>query len=207
MKPTPPTSLHPTQERILELLKEHITDPLTVREMQAELSISSPSVIQHHIYQLEKNGYLRRNPANPHDYQILADEPEKRITYLNLYGLAQCGPNGSILNGDPIDRVPISTKILGFSSQDAFLVKARGDSMQPKIHNKDLVIAKRAADADNGSVVVCVNSGEALIKKITKEDDKIILISFNDKYEPFLADDDFKIEGVVKGIISYTPNT
>jgi len=196
-------SLHESQERILGLLKKHQTDPLTIRELQEELGISSPSVVMHHIRQLEEKGYLRRNPSNPRDYQIVADGQDKKIAYLNLYGLAQCGPNGACLEGNPIESVPISTKILGFPSADAFLVKAKGTSMVPKIHNNDLVIVKKTNVANNGDVVVCVNGGEALIKRIQKSDGKIILMSENKEYEPFIASDDFRVEGIVKGVLSY----
>lgn len=198
--------LHETQERLLQLLRENIDDPLTVRELQELLNVSSPSVIQHHIYQLEKNGYLLRNPVNPRDYQILADEPKKKISYVNLYGLAQCGPGGSLLDGNPIDRIPIATKILGFPPNEAFMVKARGNSMSPTIKDKDLVIARRSTVADNGQIAVCVNDGEALIKKIYKTADNVILRSTNEKVEPFLASADFRVEGIVKGVLSYLPS-
>jgi repressor LexA len=195
--------LHSVQQKLIKILKKNITDPLTIRELQKELGASSPSVVHHHIQQLEKKGYLRRNPSNAMDYQVLADSPEKKITYINLYGLAQCGPKGSILNGNPIDRIPIASQILGFSSLDAFMVKARGDSMSPKINNGDLVIAKKAKNAENGSTVVCINDGEALIKKIQKGKETI-LVSANPSYEPFVAAKDFRIEGIVKGVYSYT---
>ena len=165
--------LHPAQQRLIDLLKENIDDPLTIRELQDELALSSPSLVYHHIQQLEKKGYLRRNPLNPKDYQILADSPEKQVTYLNLYGLAQCGPNGSIFDGNPIERIPISSKILGFPSSEAFMVKAKGDSMAPRINEKDLVVARKTNDAENGDVVVCVNNGETLIKKIQKGNELI----------------------------------
>src|SRR3990167_6497351 len=135
--------LHSTQQDLLKLLQKNVEDPLSVRELQEHLGISSPSVVYHHIQQLEKKGYLRRNPINPKDYQILADSPDKKITYLNLYGLATCGPKGSILDDDPVDRIPISSKILGFPSSEAFMVKANGDSMLPKINDGDLVIARK----------------------------------------------------------------
>ena len=76
--------------------------------------------------------------------------------------------------------------------------------MTPKIHNKDLVLVKKSDDAQNGEIVVCVNRGEALIKRIQKSDNAIILISENKKYDPFVADKDFRIEGVVRGVISYS---
>lgn len=195
--------LHVAQQKLMELLKESMDDPLTIRELQDRLNVSSPSLVHHHIGQLEKKGYLRRNPLNPKDYQILSDSPEKQITYLNLYGLAQCGPRGSIFDGDPIDRVPLSSKMLGFCSSEAFMVKARGDSMSPKIKEKDIIIARRTNFANNGSIVICVNSGEVLIKKIQKEEDAVLLISLNPKFRPFIANEDFKIEGIVKGVYSY----
>lgn len=197
--------LHRTQEKLLKLLKNNIEEPFTIRELQEELDISSPSVVYHHILQLEKKGYLRRNPGNPQDYQILADEPDKKIAYLNLYGMAQCGPNGSMLDGNPIDRIPISTKILGFSSADAFLVRAKGDSMEPKIKGGDLVIVKKGNKPEDGNIVVCVNNEEVLIKKIQQIDnDKIFLTSLNQSHKAILADkNNFKVEGIVKGILSY----
>jgi repressor LexA len=195
--------IHPTQQKLLDILKKNITDPLTVREMQEELGASSPSIVFHHIQQLEKNGYLRRNPSNPQDYQILADGPEKKIAYLNLYGLAHCGPRGSILDGNPVERIPIATKILGFSSTDAFLVKAKGNSMNPKIHDGDLVIVKKTNIAKSGDLIVCVNNGEALIKKIEISNNDTILVSLNQKYKPFTTDKNFRVEGVVKGVLTY----
>lgn len=199
-------NIHPVQQKLLELLKKYQLNPLTMRELQEEVGASSPSVVFHHITQLEKLGYLRRNPSNSKDYQIIGDTPEKLITYLNLYGMAQCGPNGSILDGNPIDQIPISTKILGFSSTDAFMVKAKGDSMKPKINPGDLVIVKKVRKANNGDLVVCVNNEEVLIKKYQNIGRQILLTSLNPEFTPFLAAPDFKIEGIVRGIINYSPS-
>lgn len=197
-------SLHSSQKDILKLLEENIMDPLTMREIQEILMISSPSVVHHHIQQLEKKGYLRRNPSNPQDYQILSDNPDNQFAYINLYGLAQCGPNGSILDGAPIDRIPISTKILGFRASEAFFVRAKGDSMINKIHDGDLVIARRQNIAADGDIVVCTNNGEALIKKVQKQKKGAILVSLNERFSPFIAEDDFRIEGIVRGVYSYS---
>lgn len=194
--------LHPLQQKLLKILSKNIDDPLTIREMQENLGASSTSVVAHHLAQLEKKGYLKKNPFNPKDFQIM-QAPERGITYLNLYGLAQCGPKGSVLDGDPLDRIAISTKLLTFSSEDAFMVKAKGDSMEPKINEGDFIIAKKSPEAFDGEIVVCVNDGEALVKKIKKSDKDYILISLNQEYQPFIANrKNFKIEGVVKGVIS-----
>lgn len=195
-------NLHPTQRKLLGLLEENIDDPLTIRELQDRLDLSSPSLVAHHIQQLEKKGYLKRNPANPQDYQLLQN-PEKPVVRLNLYGLAQCGPSGSILDGTVIDRIPISTKLLNFNSEDAYLVKARGDSMEPLIRDGDLIIVRKTDVVDDGKVVVCVNDGQALIKKLHYAENATLLESLNNQYSPFVANkDDFRIEGEVKGVIS-----
>lgn len=198
--------LHPAQKKILELLKSNIDDPLTLRELQEHLNLSSHSVVYHHIQQLEKKGYLRRNPSNTKDYQILADSPEKTITYLNLYGLARCGPNGTLLEGDPIDRVPIPSRILGMPSQDAFLVKAKGDSMEPKISNGDFVIARKNLAPQSGDIVVCSHNSTAKIKKIifTDDPDNIFLVSLNSVYPPeIVTKDDLIVEGIVRAVYSH----
>jgi len=196
-------TLHPSQKRLLDLLIKNIDDPLTIRELQDALGFSSTSVVVHHLKQLDKKGYMKKNPHDSRDYIIVKGGPEKNVIYLNLYGMAQCGHKGSILDGNPIDRIPIPTKLLTFPCTDAFLVKAKGDSMLPKIHEGDLVIAKRSKSIENGTVVVCVNDEEALIKKIHKENGSMILISLNPSYPPMLASKDFRVEGEVKGIISY----
>lgn len=175
---------------------------MTIRDLQEELGIASPSVVHYHLQQLELKGLLKRNPNNPKDYQII-DGNAKEIVYLNLYGLAQCGPAGSILDGSPTDRIPIASRILKFSSEDGFIVKAKGDSMEPAIKAGDLVIAQKYKVANSGDLIVCINNEFALIKKIHIQGEQVILQSFNDKYPPILAASDFRVEGLVKCIVNY----
>jgi len=195
-------NLHPVQKKLLDLLIKNIDDPLTVREMQHALDLSSTSVVAHHLSQLEKKGYLKRNPYNPRDYQVLKDAPERQVAYLNLYGLAHCGRNGSTLDGNPVDRIAISTRLLTFPSAEAFLVKAKGDSMTPRINEGDLLIVRKTNDAPSGAIVLCVNKGDAMVKKVLKEKSGCILASLNPSHPPFSASQDFRIEGEVKGVIS-----
>lgn len=197
------SAIHPTQEKLLKILLENIEDPMTIRDLQNVLELSSPSLVQHHMQQLELKGYLRRNPSNSRDYQIMIEAPERKIAHINIYGLAQCGPSGCVLDGNPIDTISISSRSLGFSASDAFAVKARGDSMIPYIKAGDIVIAKRTNTFNNGDVIVCCIEERAMIKKAIIQNQHILLCSFNDeKFPPFPASD-LKIEGVVKGVISY----
>ncbi len=63
--------LHQTQKQLLEILVKNSDRLLTIREMQFMLGISSTSGVVRHLSQLEKNGFLKRNPHNPRDYQVL----------------------------------------------------------------------------------------------------------------------------------------
>lgn len=193
--------LHLKQRELLKLLSENIESPLTMRDLQDRLNLSSPSLVLHHIRQLEKKKFIKRNPSNPRDYQILND-PDSLVGYVNLYGLAQCGPDGTLLTGDPIDRIPLSPKMISFNVQDAFMVQAKGNSMVPKIHEGDFVIARVQDHADNGDIVVCTLDGKAMIKKLFKEES--LLVSFNTEYSPIVLHEEstFKVEGIVKGIVS-----
>lgn len=196
--------LHPVQKRLIDVLLANSDEALTIRDMQELLGVSSTSVVVHHLRQLEKRGYMRRNPYNPRDYQVITNGPERQFTYINLYGLARCGPHGSILDGSPVDRIAIPSRLFSFPASDAFLVQAKGNSMAPRINHGDLVIARRTDAVDSGAVVICVNDSEALIKKLHKERDRLILVSTNPEYPPFLASSsDFRIVGEVKAVMSH----
>ena len=192
--------LHKKQIELLRLLTEKINDPLTVREMQIALDLSSPSLVQHHIIQLEKKKFIKRNPNNPRDYKILND-PDKLVSYVNLYGSAQCGPNGTLLSGEPIDRMALSPKMISFNIENAFMVKAVGDSMEPNIHEGDFIIVEESNVANDGDIVVCSLDEAVMIKKLHTKNR--ILVSLNQAYEPIIINEDsqFLVEGIVKGII------
>jgi len=195
-------SLHPVQDKLLGLLRNQTEEQLTIRELQEAVGASSTSVVAHHLQQLERKGFIRRNPYNPRDYQIIDDGPEPAVVTLNVYGLATCGPAGSILDGNPIDRIPIAARLLAFSPAEAFMVRAKGRSMEPTIHDGDLVIAKRTFEFKDGKVYVCVNDEESLIKRVRIDGDRVILESVNREFAPFVAAHDFRVEGEVRSIIS-----
>ncbi len=194
-------ALHPTQKKLLDILIKNIDNPLTIMELKGELNMSSTSLVFHHIQQLERKGYLKRSQNNPKDYVIL-DNPEKAVVYINQYGLAHCSPNGSILDR-PVDRIPIASRIIKFPVAEAFIVIAKGDSMEPKISSGDIIIAQKRNTAENGDFIVCVNNGEAIVKKYYAKNSVLLLQSLNTKYDPFPPAEDFRIEGVVKNIIHY----
>jgi len=66
--------LHDTQCKLLDLLVANVADPLTIRELQKELGLSSTSVVFHHLQALENKGFLVRNPQNPKEYIIITND-------------------------------------------------------------------------------------------------------------------------------------
>lgn len=194
-------ALHPTQAKLLEILKNNITDPLTMEELADRLNVGSKSVIFHHIKQLEKKGFLKRNPANPRDYMILKD-PQRNVVYLKMYGMAKCGPAGTILDGTPTRVVPVDPSMVYFPVGKGFMVEAKGDSMEHLISPKDWLIVETNHLPKNKDVVVCVNNGEVLVKRFNNDGKNVILQSENPAYAPIVADPaTFHVEGIVRSII------
>ena len=191
-------ALHPTQARLLEILKANISDPLTMEELAERLNVSAKSVVFHHIKQLEKKGFLKRNPR---DYIVLKD-PERNVIYLNMYGMAKCGPEGTILDGTPTRIVPVDPSMIYFPACKGFMVEAKGDSMQTLIAPHDWLIVEQSRQPKNKDVVVCVNNGEVMVKRFTRDGQNVILQSENPDYSPIVADKtSFHVEGIVRSII------
>lgn len=69
---------------------------------------------------------------------------------------------------------------------DYFGLKIKGDSMEPKFSDGDVIIVRKQPIVDNGEIaVVLVNGDEATVKKFYKLDSGVQLISTNPIYEPF----------------------
>lgn len=104
---------------------------------------------------------------------------------------------GKVAAGTPIEAVE---DILDYeeidaqtaSSGDHFALQIKGQSMEPKISDGDVVIVRKQDDCDSGDVaVVLVNGDEATVKRIKKEPGGIMLIPNNSAYEPkFYSNDD-----------------
>ena len=194
--------LHPTQKQLLKLLTKLSGEGYTIRELQDSLNLSTPSLVFFHLQQLEKKGYIERNPMNPADYRVRQPPEESGLFLVNLYGLARCGPSGTILSGDVEERLELPPQFLGVNLQNPFFVRAHGDSMEPRIQDGDLVLFERRMDVPDGSIVACSDGGRAFIKRMVRQGKKIMLYSLNSKYEPFPADPEtFSVEGLAQAVV------
>ena len=68
---------------------------------------------------------------------------------------------------------------------ELFGLKIRGDSMEPKMSDGDIVIVKKQPTAENGQIAVVMRGNEdATVKRITFRGDGITLTPFNTAYKP-----------------------
>lgn len=96
---------------------------------------------------------------------------------------------------DGEERVVVPSK---YSDPDRFLaVRARGDSMEPKISSGDIVIAQRGLVPQAGQAALVCLAGmaddEYTIKRFYPEHDRMVLRSYNDAYQDMIyAPDDLR---------------
>lgn len=69
-----------------------------------------------------------------------------------------------------------------------FALQIRGDSMEPKFSEGDVVIVRKQSMVNNGDIaIVMVNGDEATVKKFYKKENGVTLMPTNTaKYEPML---------------------
>lgn len=68
---------------------------------------------------------------------------------------------------------------------DFFCLKIRGNSMEPRIVDGDVVVVRKQADADTGDIVIySVNGDSAACKRLRKTEDGLMFIPFNNEYFP-----------------------
>ena len=68
-------------------------------------------------------------------------------------------------------------------SGEFFALSVRGDSMEPRICEHDIVIVRQQSDVDSGDIaVVLINGSDATIKRVQKHPSGISLVPFNPSY-------------------------
>ncbi len=84
-------------------------------------------------------------------------------------------------------------------SYASFGIRISGDSMEPKIHDGDLVYVKRCQEIFPGEVGIFLLNGESLCKKWERRGGEVYLCSLNPAYDPIhvLETDDLKLVGKV----------
>ncbi len=72
------------------------------------------------------------------------------------------------------------------SQGEYFALSVKGDSMEPKISEGDVVIIRKQSYVENGEfAVILVNGNDATVKKFYRNENGVKLVSTNPKYDPF----------------------
>lgn len=99
---------------------------------------------------------------------------------------------GKVAAGEPIEQVE---DIIGYEeipfgwaeTATYFALKIRGDSMEPRMYDGDVVIVRQQECAETGDIVIAsINGQDATCKRFRMTDSGIMLISLNSKYDPFV---------------------
>ncbi len=213
----PSKGLTPRQKKILETIQRSVNDngyPPSMREIGDTVGLASLSSVTHQLSQLEKLGYLRRDPKRPRAMEILmpltlesiaggvtdaAAGAEKghaaSVTQLpSSFDTAMVPLVGRIAAGGPIlaeqsveDVMALPRQLVG--QGELFMLRVAGDSMvDAAICDGDWVVVRRQSDAINGDIVAALLDDEATVKTFRQRDGHTWLLPQNTQYEPILGD-------------------
>lgn len=199
---TPKTGLSPTLANTLSVIREFIIRERmspTMQELADLLGISRPTVHEQ-LGNLERKGYVRRQPRKSRSLEVIDDLQQ-------VAALVTVPIIGAVAAGVPILAIE---QVVGEVLVEAQLVRGRcfalvvqGDSMiDANIREGDLVIVRQQPLAENGDIVVAMLDGEATVKRLAIAEERIALQPANRKYRPILIgpDDELKILGKVVGV-------
>jgi repressor LexA len=189
------------QRRILEFIRGWVAQhgyPPSVREIGEAVGLVSPSSVAYQLKELEKKGYLRRDPNRPRavdvrppvepsaDEEAAARAARPTPAYVPLVGRIAAG--GPILAEQSIEDVfPLPRELVGEGT--LFLLQVKGDSMiDAAICDGDWVVVRQQPTADGGEIVAAMLEGEATVKTYRKRDGHVWLMPQNPAFEPIPGD-------------------
>jgi repressor LexA len=191
------------QRRILTFIRGWVEThgyPPSVREIGEAVDLVSPSSVAYQLKELEKKGYLRRDPNRPravdvrppNDHLAPEDDEAQRAAhptpaYVPLLGRIAAG--GPILAEQSVEDVfPLPRELVG--EGNLFTLQVKGDSMlEAAICDGDWVVVRQQPTADNGEIVAAMIEGEATVKAYRLRDGHVWLMPRNPAFEPIPGDD------------------
>lgn len=199
----------PRQKKILETIQRSVAAhgyPPSMREIGDTVGLASLSSVTHQLAQLERMGYIRRDPKRPRAMEILLPltfgeeaprvlpSSEEEPAPVSAVDAAMVPLVGRIAAGGPIladqvveDVMPLPRQLVGHG--DLFMLRVSGDSMiDAAICDGDWVVVRQQSTAENGDVVAALLDDEATVKTFRQRDGHTWLLPQNTSYEPILGD-------------------
>jgi len=195
-------NLSPRQQQILDFIRDFLKKrgyPPSVREICAATNLKSTATVHSYLVQLEKKGYITRDPQKPRSI-IVSDNK-----YLFNSGYVPVPIVGRVTAGQPIlaeeniqGVFPLPKEMVPES--ELFMLRVQGNSMiEAGIFDGDYVVVKSTSSAENGDIIVALLGDEATVKRFFKEKDRIRLQPENRFMDPIIVKD-VKVLGKVVGL-------
>jgi repressor LexA len=211
------------QKRILEVLESFQNKngyPPSIREICEKANISSTSVVNYYLEQLEEMGYIERDRRISRGVRLLktldgasetvtgslkqAAQAVTELLQIPILGRIAAGelmpiPSSDFAYYDAESKIEIPPSQLPGreKGEDLFALEVQGDSMiDAMVNDGDIVIMKPAHEAHNGEMVaIWINEkNETTLKYFFKENGKIRLQPANPTMEPIMIDDPSSLE-------------
>ena len=202
------------QKEIYDFVVEYVDGhgyPPTVREIGERVGLASPSTVHAHLANLERAGYLRRDPTKPRALELVGRERPAveavgeagRVRVLPLVGEIAAG--GPLLAEQNVEDHLAVPEPLSSGTGEEFLLRVKGESMvDAGILPDDYVVVRRQQTAQNGDIVVALAgedeaADEATVKRFFRESGRVRLQPENETMEP-LYPEHVQILGRVTGV-------
>jgi repressor LexA len=188
------------QRRILEFIRDWVERygyPPSVREIGEAVGLVSPSSVAYQLKELERKGFLRRDPNRPRAVDVrppsdLVDDESARAArpapaYVPMLGRIAAG--GPILAEQAVEDVfPLPRELVG--EGEVFMLQVKGDSMvEAAICDGDWVVVRQQPTANAGEIVAAMIEGEATVKTYRRKDGHAWLMPQNPAFDPIPGDD------------------
>jgi repressor LexA len=198
------------QQEIWDFVVEYVDRhgyPPTVREIGDAVGLASPSTVHAHLANLERAGFLKRDPTKPRALELRREakgEPARGAEVRQLPLLGQIAAGGPLLAEQNVEDYLAVPEPLSRGGEE-FLLRVKGDSMiQAGILDGDIVVVRRQQTAQNGDIVAALagddeSADEATVKRFFREGGRVRLQPENDALEPIYASH-VQILGKVVGV-------
>jgi repressor LexA len=181
--------------------------PPTVREIGEAVGLASPSTVHAHLANLERAGYVRRDPTKPRALELVGRARESAVQGGEVHVLPLVGEiaaGGPLLAEENIEAHLAVPEPLARGGEE-FLLRVKGESMiEAGILPGDYVVVRRQQTAQNGDIVVALAgedeaADEATVKRFFRENGRVRLQPENSALEP-LYPEHVQILGKVIGV-------
>lgn len=192
----------PRQKALLDYLRTYIAAhgyAPTLEEMGRHFRLASLATVHKHLQNLERKKLIRRLPNQSRALELTGPVADGRAVSVPLLGRVAAGTPIEPVEDD--ETVTLPEDLLGRG--ETFALRVRGDSMVGEgILDGDLVVVEARADAPNGATVVALVRGEATVKKLYRERNRVRLVPANERLAPIVAPaSEVEIRGAVIAVL------